>query len=322
SSRAAARRPPASVPRPLVPPHSARMPLVPPSLRPLWVSPFQRSDDPPRPRLSPRQPWLRFRRHSTSPTDCLPLALRSERELTDRWIALVAALVRRRRRRPGPYRRGSLPARRRFGPARPALHQRGFRRPRSAGRTPTRARPTPAPGLVSFAPPWSQPFLSSSRRSLMVRSGPVTLSIASEIGVDELPAGGHVSRPARCDDPAFVEQDGMGADPLGHLGVLLDQDEGYPPLDQRGEEFVKGLHRLRRQPERGLVEQEDLRFGHQRPSDCDHLLFTAGQAPGQLTGPLGQPWHEVVDLDQVVSCRLPVRAPPVRAASQVLLDGE
>ena len=52
---------------------------------------------------------------------------------------------------------------------------------------------------------------------------------------------------------------------------------------------------LRRQPERGLVEQQQLRAGHQPAADREHLLLAAGQQPGALVAPVGQDGEQVVD---------------------------
>jgi hypothetical protein len=55
------------------------------------------------------------------------------------------------------------------------------------------------------------------------------------------------------------------------------------------------LHQLRRQAERGLVEQQQLRGGHQRPSDGQHLLLPAGQQATALVAALGEDREELED---------------------------
>ena len=52
------------------------------------------------------------------------------------------------------------------------------------------------------------------------------------------------------------------------------------------EDFVDDL---RREAERRLVEQQNLRLGHQRAADRQHLLLTAGQRARDLPQPLAQP---------------------------------
>ena len=42
---------------------------------------------------------------------------------------------------------------------------------------------------------------------------------------------------------------------------------------------------LWRQSHRGLVENKQARIGHQRTTDGEHLLFTAGKGASELTSP-------------------------------------
>ena len=44
-----------------------------------------------------------------------------------------------------------------------------------------------------------------------------------------------------------------------------------------------------REPERGLVEHDELRPRHQRAADREHLLLAARQRAGGLVPPLGEP---------------------------------
>ena len=50
--------------------------------------------------------------------------------------------------------------------------------------------------------------------------------------------------------------------------------------------------RSRGEPERRLVEDEQLRIGHQPAGDRQHLLFAAGQISGHLLAPLGEAWEQ------------------------------
>ena len=56
-------------------------------------------------------------------------------------------------------------------------------------------------------------------------------------------------------------------------------------LDQR----EQLLDQQRREAERRLVEDEQLRLGHQAAADREHLLLAAGQRAGALALPFGEP---------------------------------
>ena len=64
--------------------------------------------------------------------------------------------------------------------------------------------------------------------------------------------------------------------------VLFDQKESNAlPIDapDQGKEF---LDEKRRKTKRRFVKDEQNRFGHQAPSDCQHLLLAARKAAGAL----------------------------------------
>ncbi len=71
--------------------------------------------------------------------------------------------------------------------------------------------------------------------------------------------------------------------------VLLDQEEGYSlcvdPADQR-EQF---LDQEWGEAERGLVEDQELRFGHEAAADGEHLLLAPRKRAGPLALALGEP---------------------------------
>ena len=50
----------------------------------------------------------------------------------------------------------------------------------------------------------------------------------------------------------------------------------------------RSLRHLRREAERGLVEQQQARLGHQAARDREHLLLAAREQPGALVQPLAQ----------------------------------
>ena len=59
-----------------------------------------------------------------------------------------------------------------------------------------------------------------------------------------------------------------------------------PPVADAGDHRADRLHHHRREAERGLVEHEQCRPGHERAADREHLLLAAGQLPGELLLPL------------------------------------
>ena len=77
-------------------------------------------------------------------------------------------------------------------------------------------------------------------------------------------------------------------DPQRHRRVLLDEHDRRPAAIDLPDDLGDLVDDLRRQPQRWLVEQQQLRAGHQRAADRDHLLLAARQQPGRLGAPLAQ----------------------------------
>ena len=84
------------------------------------------------------------------------------------------------------------------------------------------------------------------------------------------------------DDASFVHHVVL----LGHLHcrahVLLDEQDGGAVGADLADRLEQGLHDQRRQPLARLVEQQQLRPGHQRPRDGELLLLAAAQATAGL----------------------------------------
>ena len=76
-----------------------------------------------------------------------------------------------------------------------------------------------------------------------------------------------------------------------------------------------------RQPERGLVEQQVLRLGHEPAGDREHLLLAAGERATELCPPFAQAREEVVARGEVGGEVAPVGA-LVGAHQQVVEHGE
>ncbi len=105
-----------------------------------------------------------------------------------------------------------------------------------------------------------------------------------------------------------VQHVGQVGDGEGHGGVLLHQQHrGALPVDL-GDDLADLPDDPRRQTEGRLVEQQQLRAGHQRPADGQHLLLAAGQQDAALGVPLGEHREHLVHPGLRLGLGLPVPA--------------
>jgi hypothetical protein len=81
------------------------------------------------------------------------------------------------------------------------------------------------------------------------------------------------------------------------------------------------LHQDRRQPDRRLVDQQDLRRQHQRAAERQHLLLAARHRAGELAAPLGEP-RERLEAGFEVLLELRARGRAERAEREIFLDGQ
>ena len=120
------------------------------------------------------------------------------------------------------------------------------------------------------------------------------------------------------DDDAVFEHIAAIGDPQALLRVLLHEqqpDAGLAHPAQRREQF---LHHGGREPERWLVEQQDVRIGHQRAADRQHLLFAAAHGARDLGGAFAQAREQPEHL--LAPCGFAVaRAPRIGAEQQIFL---
>ena len=106
-----------------------------------------------------------------------------------------------------------------------------------------------------------------------------------------------------------------------HCRVLLDHEHGQPLLLVQPPDDAEQLgDDERREPERGLVEEEQPRREHQRAGEGEHLLLAAGERARLLREPLAEkrePGEDALEVggDGAV-------APRVRAEAEVLLDAQ
>src|SRR3546814_10189566 len=100
---------------------------------------------------------------------------------------------------------------------------------------------------------------------------------------------------------AGSEQVGPVADRQHLAHVLLDDQHGEPLLPDAPDEIEHLLDDHRRQPRGRLVQQQELRRGHQRPADRAHLLFAARHRAGELFPPLAHAREQLVDELELLS---------------------
>jgi hypothetical protein len=115
-----------------------------------------------------------------------------------------------------------------------------------------------------------------------------------------------LARRAQGDDPARVDE----RDPVGHLGLLhvVGREEHRPPgVGQRRAPGPRSPARVDVEAERGLVEEEDARVGHERSGE----LELAALAPGQL---LREPVRRVRDAELRQDLGRPLAGPGEREA--------
>src|ERR1700759_3724304 len=111
----------------------------------------------------------------------------------------------------------------------------------------------------------------------------------SQISTPQLRIGGDGSGGARHEASPFGEDVGAAGDLEALHHVLLDQQNGHAfGMDAR-DEREQFLDQKRREAERGLVENEQCRLGHQPAADGEHLLLAARKRAGSLAAALAQP---------------------------------
>ena len=97
------------------------------------------------------------------------------------------------------------------------------------------------------------------------------------------------------------------------LDILVDDQDGLPAGAQRVEAPPDFLTHQRRQAFAGLVQNQQLRIGHQGATDGQHLLLAAGETAAEHAGTLSQTREEGID---------PIQRPWIRHAMPVGREGE
>ena len=106
----------------------------------------------------------------------------------------------------------------------------------------------------------------------------------------------------------------------GHEGVLLDDQDGRSLRVDVADHLEDLLDQDRGKAHRRLVEEQQLRVGHQGAPDRQHLLLATGQRPAGLARPLAKPREEREDALEV-PLELDLVGPRVGTHLEVLEDG-
>ncbi len=85
----------------------------------------------------------------------------------------------------------------------------------------------------------------------------------------------------------------------GDGDILLDQEHARPLGAEAVSDSHERLDRDRREPERRLVDEEQVRVGHQRAPERRHLLLAAAELAGGQREAIGQYGEEVEHAAQV-----------------------
>ena len=138
---------------------------------------------------------------------------------------------------------------------------------------------------------------------------------AAQVGVQDLRVPRQLGGRAGVDDPPHLHDVAAVGQLERGAGVLLHQQDGHAGrLVDLADGLEDGAHQQRRQPQRGLVEQEQARPGHEGPADGQHLLLAAGEGAGQLLAALVQDREE--PRDEPAGLLQPARVAP-REGAQV-----
>ena len=98
--------------------------------------------------------------------------------------------------------------------------------------------------------------------------------------------GGETIGPAFADDPPGLEQIAAVGDAEALPRVLLDEEDADPRLADMDERVEQLVGEERREPQRGLVEEQHLGGRHKSAADRHHLLLAAAHGAHRLAHPL------------------------------------
>src|SRR5258705_7408712 len=152
-----------------------------------------------------------------------------------------------------------------------------------------KTRLSPSDSSASTPPSRSQLITASSKKMSKIPKAAASPRSDSEVclanAVTRQELGGAAGRV----DAARLEQVRAIDHPEHLLHVLLDDQHGQTAGPDAIDQLEHLLDQNRRQPGGRLVEQEQLRLGHQRAADRAHLLLAARHAAGELMASLTHP---------------------------------
>src|SRR5437899_9714178 len=114
----------------------------------------------------------------------------------------------------------------------------------------------------------------------------ISIGSVSEIRASNGVVPAELGGRARHDDAAGLEEVGMVGEVERRRHVLLDEQDADALLAvDRTDDAEDLADDERREPERGLVQEQEPRPHHERTRDGEHLLPAAGEAPADLAPP-------------------------------------
>src|SRR5262249_13728917 len=146
-------------------------------------------------------------------------------------------------------------------------------------------------------------------------------SSAAEVHALHVLARFELARRAASHQASDLEEVSVVGDLQGLACVLLDHEDRQAARVDLPDLVEEAVQNLRRQAERGLVQEEESRPRHQGAGDREHLLLAAGERAGELCLSLAQPREQREDLVQSGPELLTVD-PGERPHLEVLVDGE
>src|SRR5438128_5553521 len=135
------------------------------------------------------------------------------------------------------------------------------------------ASPPPASTPPASATPISTICCSTASRKCISLSLWERHSGNAEVGALDADVGQQLGAAAFADDVALFEDVAAVSQLKRHARVLLDQQDGQAALVDGLQHAEDVANDERRQPEAGLVEQQQSRQAHQRATDREHLLL-------------------------------------------------
>src|SRR4030042_2045045 len=142
-----------------------------------------------------------------------------------------------------------------------------------------------------------------------------------DIGLANFLVREEIFSPAAHDNFPRLQDIGMMGYLQGLVNILLHKQ--YPRLlfVQGRDELKYCLHQNWAKPERGLIKHNKLWPGHDGPSNCQHLLFSAAQGAGPLVLAVLQHGEKAIDTLQRF-CEKGAGPRDIRTDLQVLQDRE